>query len=134
MALQHCVANYVEEIEPKRPEKPPKPAPQPAAVKDMNLDLQPIAYYLQLETKTSAEVLGNARRVLADVAQVQAKREPAELPTGSRSLYQLWKKAKKDGETVAARSGKDAAVADPRQTVPVPQSRDPEVAPRTGSR
>jgi hypothetical protein len=121
MALQHCLVCYVEEIEPKRPEKPPKPATQPAAVKELNLDLQPIAYYVQLDGKPAAEVTANARQVIAEATRVQARREPASLPTGSRSLLQLWKSAQTNP-------------ADSSGTIPVAQWQGATALPASNSR
>lgn len=132
MALQHCLATYVEEIEPKKPEKPLKPPappappaadakPAPAATAeakpplgDLDTGLQRIAYYY--EDRPAAAVLADARRVYEAAVRQPRKPAPKEVPAGSRNLYQIWMQAKY-GPT--GRPPATASVANNARMVPV---------------
>lgn len=96
-ALQRCLACYTEDEEPPPLEKPPpKPPAKPPGKPVAGLEVRPefLLYYDAVAKKPSAEVLDNARRVLASKsASVPAQPAASAALTGGRSFSQLWDKA-----------------------------------------
>ncbi|MGE3806618.1 MAG: hypothetical protein AB7K24_18275 [Gemmataceae bacterium] len=135
-ALQHCLHVYQEEPSSQRPEAPPaapeaapapgaKPATSSAATASLPDAPQWYRYYQTVDAKPLNDVLADARRALAvgqniAAAQQASNSEVNFVPTGQRSLLQIWNNAQATGENDTNNAGRLA-----------PQPQRPGYAPAT---
>jgi hypothetical protein len=98
IALTQCLARVVTVVEPEKekppiekpPERPPErlPPPQAAATGD---SVQLAAYYVKEKSRPKAQILEEARRALEGASNRAVP--STSVPTGTRSLAQIWARA-----------------------------------------
>jgi hypothetical protein len=119
LSLQHCLECYREIVPAKTgPErtKPPEGGTPPPPMADANV--KQTAFEEQLQNKPSAEVIENARRVLAEATKAPAT--TSTLPTGSRSISQIFANASSAAHRSQPMLAEDHPIPEPPRIVAAP--------------
>lgn len=119
-ALEHCLSCYQEkkeetkEPEPVRPPERTSPMPMPQE----NVGIRLTAYYARLESKTTAQVVADAREVMQRNSRSTMSIEP---PRGERHLFGYLSNAWRGGPTLPIVSPSKTVAEQPIATQEMPQ-------------